>query len=731
MDMKELHMEFDGMAFSLARRGSAKRPPPWWMTGLVFVGLCVVSRPHAILAHGTIPPSLKDVQVPQVPGLLRGSGRIVLNRKQAVALGKALFWDIQVGSDGVACATCHYHAGTDARVTNELSPGHATATRPTATTYEPTASGGNGGPNYTLRRADFPFHQLADPSDPTSSVLFTTDDVVGSSGSFGGAFVSAQDDSAFDNCSRTPDPTFNVHGVGTRRITSRNAPSVINAVFSRRLFWDGRANSVFNGVNAFGNRDPDAGVWLWRHRRPEFKPLRLSNAALASQAVTPPLDTSEMSCSGRRFADVGRKLLSRRALQFQAVHPDDSVLGRHADISGYGLKHTYADLVRRAFPRRYWGAPLARTQGAFGTPAVGTPYSQMEANFALFFGVAVQLYESTLISDQAPFDSERDVQGVPVALDAQQRRGLSAFVDLHCANCHAGPTLSGAVRPQKGVLVTEVDRKPIRRASGAMTLGLVDAAFVNTGVVPVDHDAGVGGTDMFGYPLSLTKQYLAMLQGTPTAASDPFVAASCAMTVPFAVAAFGQPAFAASELIADGFAGVACGMSPWGRVPSAAVVTQELALADHGRLPDGTLGAFKVPSLRNVELTGPYMHNGGMATLEEVVAFYNRGGNFASTGKDAQFLFGVGASDETLADLVAFLKSLTDERVRWERAPFDHPSLPLPVGHVGDENSVVGDSAPGFSLLAETRYVEIPAVGSAGRDAALGPLQPLSERLSP
>ena len=41
-------------------------------------------------------------------------------------------------------------------------------------------------------------------------------------------------------------------------------------------------------------------------------------------------------------------------------------------------------------------------------------------------------------------------------------------------------------------------------------------------------------------------------------------------------------------------------------------------------------GAFKTPGLRNSELTGPYFHNGGMATLRQVVQFYNRGGNFCS-----------------------------------------------------------------------------------------------------
>src|SRR6185436_17459908 len=95
--------------------------------------------------------------------------------------------------------------------------------------------------------------------------------------------------SPLDDCDRSADPTFNVHGLGTRRVTSRNAPTVINAVFNRRTFWDGRASSVFNGVNAFGDRDPDAGVWVWRHGRRKLERLRLANASLASQAVEPPL----------------------------------------------------------------------------------------------------------------------------------------------------------------------------------------------------------------------------------------------------------------------------------------------------------------------------------------------------------------------------------------------------------------------------------------------------------
>jgi cytochrome c peroxidase len=48
----------------------------------------------------------------------------VKDKGAAIALGKALFWDTQVGSGGIqSCATCHFHAGADSRTTNQLSPG--------------------------------------------------------------------------------------------------------------------------------------------------------------------------------------------------------------------------------------------------------------------------------------------------------------------------------------------------------------------------------------------------------------------------------------------------------------------------------------------------------------------------------------------------------------------------------------------------------------------------------
>ena len=134
-------------------------------------------------------------------------------------------------------------------------------------------------------------------------------------------------------------------------------------------------------------------------------------------------------------------------------------------------------------------------------------------------------------------------------------------------------------------------------------------------------------------------------------------------------------------------------------------------------------GAFKTPGLRNIELTGPYMHNGGQATLEQVVDFYNRGGDFARQNrKDLDpDIRPLGLSQVEKDALVAFMKALTDERVRDEKAPFDHPQIFLSNGHAGNELSVQDDNNDGqaddslFFLIGN--FIEYPAVGADGRAA--------------
>lgn len=84
------------------------------------------------------------------------------------------------------------------------------------------------------------------------------------------------------------------------------------------------------------------------------------------------------------------------------------------------------------------------------------------------------------------------------------------------------------------------------------------------------------------------------------------------------------------------------------------------------------LGKFRVPSLRYTKYTAPYMHNGMIETLEDVVEFYNQGGGeneFAKT--KSELIKPLGLNDDEKADLVAFLESLTGERIVMEE-----PELP-------------------------------------------------------
>jgi cytochrome c peroxidase len=92
-------------------------------------------------------------------------------------------------------------------------------------------------------------------------------------------------------------------------------------------------------------------------------------------------------------------------------------------------------------------------------------------------------------------------------------------------------------------------------------------------------------------------------------------------------------------------------------------------------------GAFKTPSLRNVKLTAPYFHNGGKATLSEVVIFYGAGVDFPNGPELASHIQPDLFTPAEASLLLAFLtNALTDCRVEKEHAPFDHPSLPLPGG---------------------------------------------------
>ena len=793
---------------------------------------------------------LSTVPVPPVFGM----DGILADKTAAIQLGKALFWDMQAGSDDTqACATCHFNAGADSRATNQVNPGQPGGDN----TFQV------GGPNYHYNAGsatsgfggyhdgDFPFRKLSNVND-RFSVTSDVNDVSGSQGVFaanivGISLLTAVDDShdglggtvgggngdgnllggaddaglnygkdargiggapritgisvtsshstpsgtsttgttgsaatpgsSIEVTSSTPDPVFNVNVGGqvlnTRKTTGRNTPSVVNAVFNYRNFWDGRAQNVCNGANPFGARDKQPHLLVIDPVDNELGPalINMQNSALCSQSLGPILSSTEMSAAGRDFRQVGKKLLARKPLIKQMVSPADSVLGALSNSPNTGINTTYSDLIQKAFQPEWWQYNLhvcANPDGsvaqmidpaqAQACPSNTVEYSEMEYNFSLFWGVAIQMYESTLIADQTPLDkfleqqqsytligdnqknvytitlqpgvtpytlsivglnptldaSDQDmyafddgqgqIRGVgvdagsidyssgtitvtfssppvsqvpvrinysvgPTPLTQGQLRGLVLFQSrAGCIVCHGGPELSNAS-------VGTVTDVPVERMIMEDDHARVyDTGFYHIGVRPAAEDGGLAGTD------------------------------------PVASLPLSQSEYLRQNVCKGGFETVIVpGRRGDGIAPSPMNCNDDIARG----------GFFKTPQLRNVALTAPYFHNGGQLTLEQVVEYYNRGGDF-NTVEEVQYMDPdveiLGLSLQDKQDLVDFLRNaLTDPRTVAQSAPFDHPQLFLPNGAVVDANGVpVPD--PNNPGQVKDNFVELPAVGAQGGD---------------
>ncbi len=684
-------------------------------------------------------PALATIAVPQPLDL----NQFVSNQFAAEALGKALFWDMQLGSDGVqACASCHFHAGADNRTVNQINPGTLGNDDQFGNNrlglLEPAP--GAVRLNQELTPAHFPLHKLrnqhavGEPGNNESNVVVDNNDVVSSQGVVLMDFVDIQIGNPVDIGAAVVDPVFNVNGTNVRRVEPRNTPTVINAVFNFENFHDGRANNIFNGNNPFGPADPRPHLLNNETGTLVPEELRLRHSSLASQAVGPPLSDFEMSWRGRTWPKVGKKMLSLEPLAQQAVSPDDSRLGNVADTSdGAGLIPTvsYASLIQSAFPAKYWNNTTEKVvYDASGDPSFlpgpadplnTNEYTQMEANFSFFFGIALQMYQATLVASASKVDKFIDGSG---ALTNEEQLGMDVFAnDGNCLACHGGGTLMDVdtaliqgVDPTGNPVL--FDQNPLfanEFMQIATGFGLYDNGFHNTGVRPtgnpaaqafdylaVNEDVGRGGMTGLGGGLtevSLSKGILGLQNtGGPT-------------------------------LQMPGLAPLPGYMAEW--VPPLPL----------GFLPNDTnpipgrvtnFGAFKTPGLRNIALQGPYMHNGGLSTLRQVVDFYVRGGDFPLTNahnfdsegmtvlpllRDTGAVPGQPTPEQLRDALVQFMVALTDSRVANEEAPFDHPELFVPI--TGTAPVTPGTRA---LLLADTtNFRQVPAVGSDGRNALFLP----------
>jgi cytochrome c peroxidase len=833
------------------------------------MGLPSFCDENSLRAFPELPRSLKCSPAPE-PYMIDERGvkvsiypNIIKNKAAAVALGKMLFWDTQVGSDGIACASCHFQAGADNRIRNQINPGMRNATNelasdgktPIANIFnfmatspyfgsfpyislpDPLLPAPVKGPNYTLKFDDFPLTQYKESdvqiagqplqSDRNAEIIYDTDDVISSQGVYPAKYTSLNAAGRKEICEKkfpmsgVGMPFFNVAGHTVRQVAPRNTPTVINAVYNFRNFWDGRANNVFNGLDPFGMRrfadpakTPVSEIYV---KNPDgtlgVKRVSIFNASLASQAVGPALSDIEMSCADKNFHELGKKMMALRPLGKQVVDLTDSVLGSYSafPLNGTKATFTYKKMVQAAFNDAFWKVPDTTL-----VSVAGANYKLIENNFSLFWGLAIQAYEATLVSDDSRFDqAQEDPANVTTILTEQERRGFGLFMTKgKCLACHSGPEFTAAsVNHVTNQYNIQDDGQYVERmVMGDGGIALYDAGFYNIGVRPTKEDIGVGATDPYGFPLSFARN-------AKKNANDPVDIFSDNLNITHATP---DPLKIDSDLMdsqagcvnwnsATTFSGYLCGNGP--------IASDERDAVD---------GSFKSPSLRNVELTGPYFHNGGQATLEQVIQFYNRGGDRKDhfqkkSGCENQHEpvlttdeFGnqvVAADSETglvdstgslpgsghpsnvdpdiagtrgpfetscneleqvgeivevsepidvlepelpgelrpareilikeenakshqtlnltntdVDDLVAFLKTLTDERVRWEKAPFDHPSLILPNGHVGNEVAVKFNTTTNQALQES---IVLPAVGSAGREVMEGmqALQPFEAGL--
>jgi cytochrome c peroxidase len=800
--------------------------------------------------------ALSSVPVPPVFGM----EGILADKTAAIALGKALFWDMQAGSDDTqACATCHFNAGADSRPVNTLNPGQAGGDNNFA--IGPQVAGITG-PNHFMNPGtpgagfggyhdgDFPFHKLANP-DSRGNITADINDVAGSQGVFatnidsvklvvitanngtgtptqgvkhddpishdsndndrdmaavrnpknaiknpvvvkttkigsapkpGSANGTTNSGASLGSVETTtsipdavfsyPDPQDGSKRVNTRQVTGRNTPSAVNAVFNFRNFWDGRAQNVCNGNNPFGARDQQTHLVIAEADDSKVTPafVAMKNSALCSQALGPILSSVEMSAAGRDFHQVGKKMLVRTPLMTQLVDPTDSVLGAMSNAPHKGLNIAYGELIKKAFQPEWWrfsrhmcvaadGAIVGNVNLAAGERcgANTTDYSQMEYNFGLFWGVAIQMYESTLIADQTPLDkfleqqqtysligdnqkqmytiqlpanidpytvsvielnpandfSDSEVyafddgQGVvngegvtqgtinyatgsmtlffdlppkapfpirinysvgPTPLTQGQLRGLLMFETKgRCVVCHGGPELSNAA-------VDTVGPNPLERmVMGDLGIRVYDTGYYHVGVRPGAEDAGLAGTDpIAGLPLSNGEYQRQRV------CKD----SSISMLIP------GRPGDGISQ------APLSC--------------SDDIART----------GFLKAPQLRNVALTAPYFHNGSQLTLEQVVEFYNRGGDFNS-GDELKIMDPdidlIGFTLQEKSDLVDFLRNgLTDPRTAIQAAPFDHPELVVPFGETVAANGYPVQKDPNHPGQASDNTMQIPATGKKG-----------------
>ena len=157
-----------------------------------------------------------------------------------------------------------------------------------------------------------------------------------------------------------------------------------------------------------------------------------------------------------------------------------------------GLNTDYVTMIQAAFQPTWWNSNAVVDAGGnflhTGTPQNTNEYSMMEYNFSMFWGVAIQAYEATLVSDSSRFD--QFMEGDHTALTALEQRGLDRFTGKGgCSHCHNGAEFTDAA-------VSSIQSRGV--VEQLLNGSWHDVGFHNIGVRPTTDDLGIAAGDPSG-----------------------------------------------------------------------------------------------------------------------------------------------------------------------------------------------------------------------------------------
>jgi cytochrome c peroxidase len=426
-----------------------------------------VAEPMAAVIP-VVTPGVNPIPGPDTPLNFQPlTADIVKDQTELIALGKALFWDMQVGSDGVqACATCHFNGGADIRTTNQINPGqnsedfHSTPNPAPApcpanpinsltgdsffgnstvpfTANDPLTPNPPGpsdpppanlnvpglpsfGPNATVVGGNFPLNDWGHPTklvprgigsikvslqQEFADATQDTNDSVTSQGVRLTQFLNVVPGSAVDNGT----PLCDIANTATPGLPNLNG--VVRRTEPRNA--PTMINAVFNFDNLWDGKASFVfnGVDAFGFRN-RTGTLKRANS-------TGGLDDVFLRVTNSSLASVAADVpTSRITMSFQGRTIAD-VGKKMVSLSplAYQKVHPQDSVLGRLARGERTGLNVGTyadmIKAAFqdqwwnsSTPVVvGTKsYAQIEFNFSMFMGLSVQAYMSTLISDDTPFD---------------------------------------------------------------------------------------------------------------------------------------------------------------------------------------------------------------------------------------------------------------------------------------------------------------------------------------